>query len=121
MNIVTCLISFALVVSKYLDCYTTSMNITGISEETNPMARGLMKRLGIQTTIWSIFVTTVIIVTVSNWLVLAYDNSSWYTVGYIILGGLVTVVQLSVALTNHTRRVNPITRLLSRVFERWNR
>lgn len=49
-----------IIVSKYLDCWTTVHRIKSTSDEQNPIARRLMKKYGIAKVIWGIFILTLL-------------------------------------------------------------
>ncbi len=78
------------------------MQITSISQERNPIARKIMKQFGVHTTIWGIFIFSVIIVSVSVWLLFAYYDTTTYKTLFIIIGLLVSISQFAVAHTNET-------------------
>ncbi len=116
MNICIYIVSFLIILSKYLDCYTTSIQITAISQERNPLARRIMKRFGVRTTIWGIFVLSIIIVSISVWFLFSYYNTTIYKTLFILIGLLVSIAQFAVAHTNKTKRLNIFTRLLLKVY-----
>src|SRR5690554_2269466 len=104
MNICIYIVSFLIILSKYLDCYTTSFQITSLSQERNPLARRMMKIFGVHATIWGIFILSIIIVTISVWLLFAYYDTTIYKTLFIIIGLLVSIAQFAVAHTNKTKR-----------------
>ena len=106
------LVCLLILVSKYLDCLTTSSNITNLNQEKNPIARKIMYRLGIKNTIWGIFVLTVIIVILSVLLLFNYYNTTFYKVAFVIIGLIVSIIQFAVAHTNKTYRLNFLTKYL---------
>lgn len=113
----TTLIIFStlIIITKFADCCTTSKHIgdnSGI--ERNPLARFLMKKFGIQNTIWIIFFLTVLIVVVSLIYVLEYD-SMVYDIIFIVFATIVSVAQLFVAMNNHTGKQNFLTKVLHRI------
>jgi hypothetical protein len=112
MNNLIWIISGLLVISKFLDCYTTSRRIKGVNHEQNLLVRKMMKCIGIQTTIWSIFVLSVSIVAISIWLLGYHGNSTFYNLSFIVLGSFIATIQFAVALSNHTGRMSIITRFL---------
>ncbi len=119
MTVVIYIISASIIISKFLDCYTTTSQITSVSQERNPLARKVMKRFGIHTTIWGIFGLTIIIVGISIWLLFRFYDTTFYKVFYIALGLLVTLTQFAVAHTNKTKRLNKFTRfLLTKMYRR---
>lgn len=113
------IISALIIISKYLDCYTTSSQITSVTQERNPLARKIMKRLGVHTTIWVIFGLTIIIVGISIWLLFSFYDTTFYKVLFIALGLFVALTQFAVAHTNKTKRLNMFTRfLLTKMYNR---
>ena len=112
VDLLVLLISALIVISKFLDCWTTSRQITNPNQERNPLARNLFKRFGSQLVIWIIFVLTIIIVGISVWLLFSFYNSYLYKSMYIIIGLLVTTAQFAVAYTNKTRKLNFVTKFL---------
>ncbi|HMY43749.1 MAG TPA: hypothetical protein PLJ37_11500 [Chitinophagales bacterium] len=119
MTAIIYIVSFLVVMSKFLDCYTTSSQITSVEQERNPLARKIMNRYGIHTTIWGIFGLTIIIVGISIWLLFNFYNTTLYKVFYIVLGLIVALTQFAVAHTNKTKRLNIFTRfLLTKMYKR---
>lgn len=113
------IISALIITSKFLDCYTTTSQITSISQERNPIARKIMKTLGIHTTIWAIFVLSIVIVGISIWLLFSFYNTTFYKILYIAFGLLITLAHCAVAHTNKTKRLNVFTRfLLTKMYRR---
>ena len=106
------IITFLIILTKFFDCYTTAREISSIYDERNPLTRALMKKFGVQTTIWGILGLSIVITLLSFWLLIAYFNTLPMKILYILLGGFISVIQLAVAHTNHTKRLNRITRFL---------
>lgn len=118
MNGLIWLVSILIIGSKFLDCYTTSTQITSLRQEKNPRARKMMQRFGIQTTIWTVFGFTILIVGLSVWLLFTSFNSIFYQVIYVILGVVISWMQFAVAHSNHTKRLNAFTRYLSKRYSK---
>jgi hypothetical protein len=112
MPLLIYLTSALIVLSKFLDCYTTSAQIVSIHQERNPLARLIMKRLGVRFTIWVIFVLALGIVGISTWSLFCCYTGIGYRLGYIGIGAFIAWVQFSVAHTNRTSRINFVTRFL---------
>lgn len=112
MTLLIYLTSALIVLSKFLDCYTTSAQIVSIQQESNPLARLLMKRLGVRFTIWAIFGLALGIVGISTWSLFCCYTGIGYRLGYIGIGAFIAWVQFSVAHTNRTSRTNFVTRFL---------
>lgn len=117
MNIFIWIVSFLIIISKFLDCYTTSIQITSLNQERNPIARKVMKKFGIHTTIWTVFGISIVIVGISIWLLFAFYNTVPYKISYIFLGAIVALTQFAVAHTNKTKQLNLITKILLRYYE----
>ena len=112
MNLAIYFISFLILFSKFLDCYTTSSQITSLNQERNPIARKFMKRFGIHKTIWTIFAISIIIVAFLVVLLFLFYNTIFYKITYIVLGTFISFTQFAVAHTNKTKRLNAFTKLL---------
>jgi len=113
------IISLCIIISKYLDCKTTSCQITNPDQELNPLARRIFKRFGINTSIWIIFIFTIIIVAVNVWVVFRYYNVNAYKVLFLFTGSLITFFHLAVARTNITKKLNMFTRHLANFYRIW--
>ncbi len=77
--------------------------------ETNPIARKIMNCFGKKNAIWAIFLLALIIITICSYTAITF-NSVIYKISFIILGLLISLIQLSVALTNFGRKYNSITK-----------
>lgn len=116
IDIAIWIVTFLLIFSKFLDCYTTSTRIIDLKYERNPIARRLMKTFGIRKAIWLTFLLTIFIVGISVLLIYTVYESIVLKFIYIILGGFITIVQFAVAYTNKTGLLNFVTKILSRVY-----
>lgn len=112
MTTIVYIISAFIIISKFLDCYTTSSQITAITQEKNPIASKIMERIGIQTTIWGFFGLSALIVSISVWSIFRFYDTLLYKSLYVILGLFISLIQFAVAHTNQTKRLNRITRFL---------
>jgi hypothetical protein len=126
LQIAVCVVSFALVATKLLDCWSTADHLENPSEETNPLARRAMVRFGPRFTIWGIFSLVVVIVVVVGGS--AYGTATdllaethphpvkllavW---GYVVLGLFISTVQAAVAQTNRSGLLNPVSLLVLHV------
>ncbi len=113
MNLLVWIISFLIIATKFLDCYTTAIQITSPEQEHNPLARRLMRRFGTQTTIWTIFAYSILIVAVAVWMLFDFFDTAIYKLLYICCGAIIILTQFAVAHTNYTKRLNCFTRLLN--------
>ena len=118
-DILLIVISIMIIVSKFFDCYTTSILITNPNQEKNPIARKLFKKFGSQKAIWGIFGLTILIVAISFWLLITLYNTNFYKVMYILVGLFVTFIQFAVAHTNKTRNLNFVTRILLKKYSKY--
>lgn len=117
MNILLIIFSALIILTKFADCYTTAYQI-GINTnlERNPVARYIMRKLGVQFTIWAIFVFTIFITIIAMNSVLEAD-SLLYEIIFLITALFVSIFQFFVALYNYTKRPNIITGILSKTFK----
>jgi hypothetical protein len=114
LDIFIAIVSVLIIVSKFVDCQTTAHRITKPIQEQNPITRKLMLRFGTMKVIWSIFITSILIVLLSLWLIFGFYTSNFHKLIYIIGGMFVSLVQFAVAHTNKTMKLNPVTKLLLR-------
>ena len=114
--------SALLILSKFMDCYTTIKYVQNLNAETNKIAKMLMIRFlaflffttilikfGFKSTIWGIFLFVLIVTLVYTFMVLNLNNSI-LTIGFILLGSLISVFQFSVAKYNKTKKHNIFTK-----------
>lgn len=95
-------------VTKALDCLTTLAAVPTAAAETNPFARGIMHRLGVQRTTALVFLLAAAL-TCTVAAVVLMMGSTLYAALFIVVGLFVATVQAAVAHTNWTGRQNPIT------------
>ena len=107
MHIAIWIVIGLLVITKFMDTYTTMRRIQGISHETNPVARKLMGRLGVKPAIWAIFGLAMVIISLAGWL--ALNLGAIFQVVFIVVGLFVVVVQAAAAQANWTGRQNAVT------------
>ena len=60
-----------LVTSKFLDVLSTLGRIRSVNAESNPIARGLMKKVGIRKSVWLIFIISLVIILVTGYMALS--------------------------------------------------
>lgn len=101
--------SALLILSKFMDCYTTIKYVQNLNAETNKIAKMLMIKFGFKSTIWGIFLFVLIVTLVYTFMVLNLNNSI-LTIGFILLGSLISVFQFSVAKYNKTKKHNIFTK-----------
>ncbi len=109
MNTMIYITTILLVATKFLDCYSTNKGLTIINMETNPIARKIMNCFGKKNAIWTIFFLALIIITICSYTAIIV-NSAIYKISFIILGLLISLIQLSVAITNFGKKYNTITK-----------
>ena len=109
------LVAGLLALTKFCDVVSTSRRIRGLGEETNPFARGLMRRVGVQRAIWIVFALALAIIGAATWWVLGSRDAWWLKAGYILAGLAISGVQWAVAHCNWTGRENAVTRRLRTV------
>jgi hypothetical protein len=113
LDILVWITTSLLVISKFLDCLTTTRKIQHPNDEQNLIARKMMQRFGMQPVIWGIFGIALLIVGVSHYGVFL-AQSMYYSAGYIGLGLLLAVIQFLVAYTNQTGKVSRVIRMVRR-------
>jgi bacteriorhodopsin len=116
MDIIIGVVSLLIVATKFLDCYTTARGVRGVEQEVVPFAALLMKKIGVQTTIWGIFGLSVLLVIFAVILLFGPPAGSLYRWAYVILGTGIAVIQFAVAHTNHTKRFNAVTRTILKTY-----
>lgn len=97
-----------LILSKLADVLSTLGRIRHADEETNPMARALMRRVGLSGAAWLVFALAILIIGVTARAAIAGDLGM--KILFIVAGTGISVVQAAVAHTNWTGRDNFITR-----------
>ena len=111
-QILVIMTAVALVMTKWLDCISTSRRISHIGQEQNGLARNLMQKMGMKQAIWLIFFIHMAIVALSLWILYqVHDQAIWEWL-FIILGAGISVIQFAVAESNHRGRLNMISRLV---------
>ena len=116
----TYLVSIAIIITKYFDCITTQRKIRGVAMELNPIARRLMHRFGIKTTIWLAFAITIVVIALSQYWIHYQADSILWDYGYILSGGFTALIQGATALNNHQGRPNFVTKQLFHLLRRVN-
>ena len=86
--------------------------IRGVAMEFNPIARALMHRLGIKTTIWLAFAITIVVTAISQYLIQYQTDSIPWDCGYILTGGFTALIQGATAVNNYKGRPNFVTKQL---------
>ncbi|MCO5236636.1 MAG: hypothetical protein M9933_10250 [Chitinophagaceae bacterium] len=112
MLIALLLTTTLLILSKFLDCYTTSRYMKIVSMERNRLARKWMYRYGKNMVIWVVFALLVIISLFSFWWVWKVRTAWYWQWGFIISGLLLSYAQFSVAHSNYSGKLNYFTRWL---------
>lgn len=113
-----------LIVSKFLDCYTTDVKASKTTDkagyEVNPLARYLMRKLGFRNVIWWGFVLISIFVSLIAYEVMT-ENNIYYSIGYISLGLTISLAQLDVAGHNYYNTQSFFTRSLWKIYSIFNK
>ena len=115
MNYFLLFSSISIIITKFLDCYTTHIMIKDVSQERNQFARNLMYRFGKTKVIWGFFLFTIVIVISSHWMLLNYYFQTLWIWCYVIVAAIISVFQLAVAHTNYSRRYNIYTKWLLKI------
>lgn len=114
MDVLIYTTAFAMILSKFLDCWTTQLKIKSPGNEKNILARGLMENYSTKKVIWGTFLLAGFIVALSTWMLLTYYPHPVYKILFICIGSFITIVQLAVAHHNFTGKPNPITRKIQK-------
>ena len=119
MNILIIITAFLIIVSKFFDCYTTALMSKKVTdkyrEEKNPIGRWLMKKLGFHNAIWIVFIFTVIISLLVSYEVII-SNDIYYSIAFIVLGAIISIIQFDVARTNYFQKQSFFTKFLSKIY-----
>ena len=110
MTIPVLIVIILLVISKLVDVLSTLARIRSVNVESNPIARGLMKKIGIKKSVWLIFLISLTIILITGSVALSFGII--YQVFFVLLGLFISVVQFSVAHSNLSGKGNLITRYL---------
>ena len=108
-----------LVATKLCDCLSTLHRIGVPAQETNPLARRIMERLGVKTAVWIVFGLAS--------LISVFVGAAYITLGktgqlvFIAAGLPISLIQFAVAMHNWTGRPNFITVAVSTVHRRIGR
>ena len=116
--LMTCITSLMVILTKWFDCATTLKHIHGVAMESNPIARALMYRFGVQGTVWFAFVVSIVVTVLSQLYVQVWNLHYLWDVAYIITGLFTALIQGATALNNHQGRPNMITIQLFRVLSK---
>ncbi|MFA5010649.1 MAG: hypothetical protein WC644_01735 [Ignavibacteria bacterium] len=113
-----------LIVSKFLDCYTTDVKASKTADkagyEVNPLTRCLMIKLGFRNVIWWGFVLISIFVSLIAYEVMT-ENNIYYSIGYISLGFTISLAQFDVAGHNYYNTQSFFTRTLWKIYSIFNK
>ena len=119
MDILIYLTAALLLISKFLDCYSTQVRIGGnIENENNPLAQRVMKSFKINETIWLFFLIAAVIIFLSTFMLFRMNAGILYQSVFVIIGLLITTIQFAVAHNNYFRRSNIITRFLMNITQK---
>jgi len=101
-----------LVATKLCDCLSTLHRIGIPAQETNPLARRIMEKLGVKTAVWLVFglVSLISVLTGTAYIALGKPGQ----LVFIAAGLPVSLVQFAVAMHNWTGRPNLITLAVAR-------
>ena len=79
----------------------------------------MFKRFGSKKVIWGIFGLTILIVGISLWTLFTIYNTNIYKFFYLIIGIIITIAKFAVAYTNKTKKLNFVTRLLIKRYNKY--
>ena len=117
LDLMVLAVSAVLILSKFLDCYTTHKYIRH-SIETNPIGSFLMEIWDRKLAIWAIFIFVLLIITASAAYYFIYPNL-FYGISFVLLGTIISVFQFAVAHFNYQygrgkRVTNPLIQMTMR-------
>jgi uncharacterized RDD family membrane protein YckC len=119
MDAMVFIVAFLLILTKAMDALSTARRIRYIGQEANPLARRLMRRIGVGPAIGLVFLLACGIVSLSVFLLYKSFDRTWYKLLFILAGGLIAFVQAAVAESNHRGRTNAVSRWLLKVMGKW--
>lgn len=117
VHVLIWLSALAVVISKYLDVWSTLRKLESPRDEKNPLAAYLMKKWGIKWTVWGIFALVIVIVAYALLYTLVIEDTPQVKCAFIIVATLISIVQASVVASNLSGRLNPVTRWLMTIYK----
>ena len=124
INVLVIATALMLIVSKFLDCYTTDVKASKTADkagyESNPLARYLMSKFGFRNVIWWGFALISAFVSYIAYEVIA-GNDLYYSIGYILLGNAISLAQFDVARINYYGNHSFFTRFLGKIYHSCNK
>lgn len=117
VHVLIWLSALAVVISKYLDVWSTLQKLESPRDEKNPLAAYLMKRWGIKWTVWSVFVFTLIIVAYALLYTLVIEDTPQVKWTFVVIATLISIVQTGVVASNLSGRLNPVTQWLMKIYK----
>jgi hypothetical protein len=82
----------AMVITKWMDCQTTLSSIRKVDQEQNPWARKLMRKYGVRSAVYGIFLLQFSIVFISILLLYGASDNNVTKWMYILFGLFISVV-----------------------------
>lgn len=110
--------AFLVVLTKFFDCFSTALRIQSIHDEQNPIARKLMNKIGVNTTIWLVFFVYILIVLLSIFLLFYCYNTTFWKALFITLAFLISVIQAAIAHSNYFGKFNRISTIILILFNK---
>lgn len=113
LNFIILMVGALVIYTKLLDCRSTVKFVKSYSSESNKIAKFFMFKYGFKNTIWGVFFFTLIVVVFSAWYALEakeFLNKSLF----IIIGLIVSIFQFNVAKFNKTKKMNWVTKMVSK-------
>ena len=108
MTVCVYFIALTLILTKVYDVASTLRRIAHPHEETNPIARHIMIRVGTKKGVWITFLLALVIIGLAS--VAALKGGKIMQVLFIFAGLAISIIQGSVAHCNYTGKDNVITR-----------
>lgn len=113
MHIVVWVVIFLLIVTKLCDVLSTLREIHHASNESNPFAQKIMRRMGTKQAVWLVFLLAILIIAITG--ITALTMGVVFQVVFTVFGLFVSIVQLAVAIANWTGRDNMVSTQVRKV------
>lgn len=123
-NVLVIATAMMLIVSKFLDCYTTDVRASKLTDkagyESDPLARYLMRKFGFRNVLGWGFALISAFVSYIAYEVIA-GNDLYYSLGYILFGNAISLAQFDVARANYYGKLSFFTVFLGKIYHSFNK
>jgi len=114
-NFLVFMVAALLILTKFLDVWSTIRRIQHAEQETHPFASRWMGKYGVKRVSWAVFSLVIGIVILATLLVWINPFPVLTKGAFILLGLFVSLVQAAVAHTNYTGQYNFVTRWVGKM------